>query len=78
MPNKLSNITLNEYRKFLTHVGCKCIRQNKGHEHWANKDINRPLTFQSHIEPIPEFIIKQHLRYLNMSKNEFLDIMNSL
>jgi hypothetical protein len=33
----------------------------------------RPLTLQSHITPVPEFIIKNHLRILSISKKQFLD-----
>lgn len=67
----LRNVSLRRYRRFLNHIGCKCIRTKGGHEHWARNDLNRPLTLQSHIDPVPEFIIRQHLRYLGMSREQF-------
>ncbi len=70
----LRNIGLNDYIKFLEHIGCKCTRIKGGHSHYTRSDLMRPITIQTHIDPIPEFIIKQHLRVLNISKNEFLDI----
>lgn len=71
----LRNIGLNDYRKFLTshEIDCKCTRSKGGHEHYTRKDLLRPLTLQSHIDPVPEFIIKNHLRILGMSKEDFLE-----
>lgn len=59
---RLSNITIEEYRLFLRNVGCKFIKIEGGHEKWTRKDLNRPIMFQTHISPIPEFIIKNALR----------------
>ena len=70
MASKIRNIPLKKYRKFLKSVGCNKIRTNGGHEMWSRSDINRSLTLQSHIDPVPEFIVKQHLRYLGMTKDE--------
>ena len=67
----LRNIPLRRYRKFLEELGCKCARTNGGHEHWTRADLNRPITLQSHIDPVPEFIVRQHLRYLGMEREQF-------
>jgi predicted RNA binding protein YcfA (HicA-like mRNA interferase family) len=69
---KISNVSLVTYRRFLTSAGCMCHRTKGGHEHWQRDDIPRALTLQNHIDPIPAFIIKQHLRYLDVSTSEFL------
>jgi len=37
------------------------------------KDLGRPLTLQTHIDPVPQFIILNHLRVLSILKKEFLD-----
>jgi hypothetical protein len=55
---KLKNISLKEFRKFLKKVECKMVRTNGGHEHWTRSDLNRPITLQTHIDPVPEFIIR--------------------
>jgi len=73
---KLSNISVAEYREFLTYIGCKCIRRKGGHEHWSRNDLLRPVTFQSHIDPVPEFIIKNGLRILGKDKNYFFKVLN--
>jgi hypothetical protein len=69
----LRNIPLKLYRDFLKDQGCVCNRTNGGHEHWTRKDLDRPITIQTHIDPVPEFIIKNGLRILNLSKKDFLD-----
>jgi len=74
---KLSNISIDTYRLFLKKAGCKHIRTNSGHEHWSRNDLNRPITFQTHIDPVPEFIIKNALRTLNLKRKDFFKILNS-
>jgi hypothetical protein len=71
----LRNIPLRLFRDFLLDQGCECKRKSGGHEHWSRADLLRPITLQSHIDPIPEFIIKNSLRQLGISKKEFIDWM---
>jgi predicted RNA binding protein YcfA (HicA-like mRNA interferase family) len=68
---KLSNVPLTTMQWFLEHNGLKCIKQTGGHEKWSRKDLLRPIILQSHITPVPEFIVKQILKHLNFSKKEF-------
>jgi hypothetical protein len=77
-PKHLRNIELDDYRRYLNHIGCKCTRTKGGHEHYTRKDLLRPLTLQSHVSPVPEFIIKNHLRILGVSKGEFLKEFDKL
>ncbi len=69
----LRNIELKEFRRFLEQVGCRLIRQKSGHEMYSREDLLRSITLQSHISPVPEFIIKNILRQLNMTKEEFFE-----
>lgn len=75
---KITNISISEYRQFLKQMGCTYLRTTGGHELWSKENLPRPLTFQTHIEPIPAFIIKQHLRYLDITTRQFLDFMDNL
>ena len=77
MSNHLRNVSLRECRQFLTKVGCKHIRTNSGHEVWTRADLLRPIIIQTHIDPVPERIIKQILRALDMDRDEFWDVLNS-
>lgn len=69
----LRNIPLKLFRDFLIDQGCSCNRKSGGHEHWSRTDLLRPITLQSHIDPIPEFIIKNALNQLGLSKKDFTD-----
>ena len=78
---KLSNIPLNEFRKFLKNQGLNIIKDTRGrggHEKWSTLSMDRPITLQTHIDPVPEFIVKQVLRYLNMDKSTFFDEFNKI
>ena len=72
---KLSNIPLKDFRKFLKSEGLNVIKDTKdrgGHEKWSKLGMDRPITIQTHIEPIPEFIVKQVLRHLDLNRKTFL------
>ena len=71
---KLSNITLKDFRRFLRNQGLNIIKTSKGrggHEKWSRVDLDRPITIQTHIDPVPEFIVKQILRHLEITRDEF-------
>jgi hypothetical protein len=71
---KLSNIPLSDFRSFLSKQGLKVIKSTKGrggHEKWARADLDRPITIQTHVDPVPEFIVKQILRHLNITRETF-------
>jgi len=73
--NSLSNISLKDYREFLKNAFCKYIGTNSGHEKWTRRDLTRPIIVQTHIDPVPEFIIKNALRSLSLNKKDFFDIL---
>jgi len=73
----LRNISVSQFESFLELACCKFLRTNGGHDIWSRADLTRPITFQNHIEPIPEFIIKNALKTLMYSKNDFFDILES-
>ena len=78
MTQKLSNISVSEFRRFLELIGCKYIKTEGGHEKWSRKDLRRPVIFQTHINPVPERIIKSNLRTLEMSRTEFLKYIEKI
>lgn len=73
---KLSNIPLKDFRRFLRSQGLNIIKSSKGrggHEKWSRADLDRPITIQTHIDPVPEFIVKQIIRHLAMTREEFIE-----
>jgi len=71
----LRNISISKWKAFLELALCKYIGTVGGHEKWTRSDILRPIIFQTHIDPIPEFIIKNNLRNLNYTKKDFFEII---
>ncbi len=71
----LRNVSISQLESFLELCLCKFIKNNKGHVQYTRSDLTRPLIFQSHIDPVPEFIVKNLLRGLGYSKNDFHDII---
>ena len=72
---KLSNIPLKDFRTFLKKIGCTCISIEGGHEKWTKQNLTRPIIIQSHIDPIPEFIVKNNLRNLGLTKEDYFKVM---
>ena len=72
---KLKNVSISQFESFLELCHCKYIKNDKGHAKYFRSDLNRPIIFQSHIDPIPEFIVKNNLRLINMSKDDFFDVL---
>ena len=78
---KLSNIDIKDLRRFLEKQGLHLIKDSRGrggHEKWSKSDMDRPITIQTHITPVPEFIILQILRHLKMSKRTFFEAIKKI
>lgn len=74
--NRLKNISVQTHRSFLSYRDCRCLRTNGGHESWGKKGLTRPLTFQSHVKTVPIFIIKQHLKYLGLVEQDYINFLD--
>ena len=72
---KLSNVSLKDYREFILKTGCKLSGTEGGHEKWTRSDLTRPIIVQTHESPVPEFIIKNALRTLKLTKQDFFNIL---
>jgi len=73
---KLTNITIKKFKKFLKNAGCGYLRTNSGHEIWGKQGLTRPVTFQTHIDPVPELVIQSNLKTLSLDKKDFFKILN--
>ena len=73
---KLSNISLATLRVFLSACGCEHVSTEGGHEKWRKVGLTRPIIIQTHIDPVPEFIVNNILRNLQMSKADFFATLN--
>lgn len=68
---RLVNIRIEEFRAFLKKNDCKIVPSgNSGHEKWVKEGALRPVVFQTHIDPIPTFIIRNNLRNIGLSMSD--------
>ena len=70
---KLSNVSLTQFRQFLSDIGCVCVSTSGGHEKRKKEGCLRSVILQTHIDPVPEFIVKNNLRTLGLSRNDFIE-----
>ena len=74
---KLSNIPLSDFRRFLFEMGCTRSEQGTkgrgGHERWVKPGLVRPRTLQTQVDPIPELIVRNTLTNLGKTKQDFFD-----
>lgn len=72
---RMSNIPLKEFREFLFEMGCSRIdngtKGRGGHELWTKSGLKRPITLQSHIDPVPERVVRSNLNTLGITRKEF-------
>lgn len=72
---KLSNIPLADFRRFLFDMGCTRVEQGTkgrgGHEKWVKEGLLRPITLQTHVDPVPEFVVRNTLATLGITKKQF-------
>jgi predicted RNA binding protein YcfA (HicA-like mRNA interferase family) len=74
---KLSPIHWRQFERFLLYVGCKFSRQKGSHRVYHRSDLKRPIIIPAG-KDIPIFVIKNNLRLLNISTEEYLDILDML
>lgn len=74
----LSNISVAEFRAVLQMLGLEKVRTKGGHEAWMKPGMTRPVIIQTHVEPIPEFIVRNDLKNMGISKQEFLELLEKV
>lgn len=76
MAKRLQNISVSEFRSFLKHHGLSRIRTASGHEIWTRTDLTRPVVIQTHIDPIPIFIVKNNLRTIGLTTSDLREFFS--
>lgn len=72
---RLSNIPLSDFRAFLIAQGLQKRPAKGGHEKWVKKGLLRPVVLQTHIDPIPEFIVRNNLRVIGVKEDVLLQFL---
>ncbi len=68
---KLVNVKLADFERFLHNIGCQPVSIKGGHAKWNKDGLTRPIIYQTHKDPIPTFIVKTILRDLGMTSQDF-------
>ena len=73
---KLAPVHPRELERFLLAVGRTFKRQKGSHKVYWRSDLRRPVIIPWH-DPVPVFIIKNTLRQLNISAEEYDRVQRS-
>ena len=73
----LTPIHWKNFERFLKFVGCEFAREKGDHRIWKRSDLKRPIVIPKDIA-IPVFIIRNNLRLLNLTPQEYINISRSL
>lgn len=75
--SRLTPVHYKKFEKFLLHIGCKFVRQRGDHRIYIRKNLKRPIVIPAD-KDIPVFIIRNNLRILGISVEEYLKILNEI
>ena len=70
-------ISWKKFEKFLLFVGCEFEREKGDHRIYWRKDLKRPVVIPRDLT-LPVFIIRNNLRILGISSDEYLEIVKKL
>ncbi|HLD35862.1 MAG TPA: type II toxin-antitoxin system HicA family toxin [Planctomycetota bacterium] len=74
---RLTPIHYRKFEAFLLYIGCKFSRQKGDHRIYHREGLIRPLVIPADAD-IPVFIIRNNLRTLGMSVEEYLSILETI
>ncbi len=75
--SRIIPLSWKKLEKFVFYVGCKFERQKGDHLIYSRSDLRRPVVFPKDKE-IPVFVIRNNLRVLSISQEEYLEILRQL
>lgn len=74
---RFTPISWREFEKFLLFLGCDFKRQKGSHRIYTRPGLKRPLVVPAY-GMIPIFVIRNNLRILNISVEEYLETLKRL
>ena len=74
--DQLGQITWKKFEKFLLFVGCKFKRQKGSHRVYTRGGLKRPVIVPA--RDLSVFIIRNNLRTLNITPEEYLKILEQM
>ena len=74
---RLMPIHWKKFECFLIYVGCEVVREKGDHRIYARSDLKRVLVVPRYT-PLPIFIIKNNLRLLGVSTEEYMEVLKRI
>lgn len=74
---RLTPVSWRKFEKFLIEIGCYFVREKGDHRIYWKKGLLRPVVIPRDTQ-LPVFVIRNNLRILGMSHNEYIDILKGL
>ena len=74
----LSNISLAKFRRFLFEAGCTRVGVKGGHEKRKLAGCHRSIIIQTHIDHVPERIVRSVLIDMGMTRQDFINMMRNI
>ena len=59
-------------------LGLTKVRTKGGHEAWMKVGMTRPAIVQTHVDPIPEYVLRNNLRVIGISREKFLELLEKI
>lgn len=76
MPS-ITSINWKKFENFLIYIGCRFNRQKGDHRIYWRSDLKRPVILPTY-NSLPVFIIRNNLRTLGISHEEYLEILKKI
>jgi len=73
----LTPVHWKKFEKFLLFIGCSFDRERGDHRIYWRENLKRPVVIPRE-EELPVFIIRNNLRILGVSPEEYLDILDRI
>jgi len=74
---KITPISWKKFDKFLLYIGCKLEREKGDHRIYWRNDLKRPVVIPRDNQ-LPIFIVRNNLRILNISPEEYARILEKI
>lgn len=74
---KITPIHWKEFEKFILFVGCRFKQQTGDHRIYHRSGLPRPVVIPTY-RALPVFIIRNNLRLLGISHQEYLEILRRI
>ena len=75
--SRLTPISSKEFERVLRSLGCEFVRQEGSHRVYWRSDLIRPIIVPVR-KSLPVFVIKNNLRLLSISNEQYLNVLRSL